>query len=203
MIQNPNIPLILASSSAARQTMLRQAGLQFDAVPAYVDEASVKASAKANGWEPTDLALALAEMKAERISLKFPEALVIGADQVLVCGAEWFDKPVDLTAAASHLGTLSGQTHSLVTAVCVYRSGSMAWHNTASPTLTMRTLSPTFIADYLATEGDAVCTSVGAYRLEAIGSQLFDRIDGDFFTILGLPLLALLGYLRQAGALMP
>jgi septum formation protein len=202
MIQNPDIPLILASTSVARQNMLRQAGLEVEAMPAYVDEAAVKEAAKADGWEPAELALALAELKAQRISGRFPTALVIGADQLLVCGDDWFDKPADLAAAASDLTRLSGKTHQLATAVCAYRGGAMVWHHVATPSLTMRSLSPAFIADYLAAEGDEVCNCVGAYRLEALGSQLFTRIDGDFFTILGLPLLPLLDYLRQAKMLL-
>jgi len=141
-------------------------------------------------------------LKAQRISGKFPAARVIGADQLLVCGDDWFDKPKDLAAAAADLSRLAGRTHHLHTAVCVYRGGAMVWHHVATPNLTMRSLSPGFIAEYLAAEGDDLCGCVGAYRLEVLGSQLFNRIDGDFFTILGLPLLPLLGYLRQAGVLL-
>jgi septum formation protein len=202
MIQNADIQLILASASPARLQMLRQAGLEVEAIPAYVDEAAVKAAARADGWEASELALALAELKAQRISGKFPAAHVIGADQLLVCDDDWFDKPKDLAAAAADLSRLSGRIHHLPTAVCVYRGGAMVWHHVATPSLTMRSLSPGFIAEYLATEGDALCGCVGAYRLEVLGSQLFNRIDGDFFTILGLPLLPLLGYLRQAGILL-
>jgi septum formation protein len=202
MIQNPDITLILASASVARQTMLRQAGLDVEAMPAQVDEAAVKEAAKADGWEAAELALALAELKAQRISVRFPAALVIGADQLLVCGDHWFDKPADLAGAAADLARLSGNTHFLATAACVYRGGAMVWHHVATPSLAMRRLSTAFIADYIAAEGDELCNCVGAYRLETLGSQLFSRIDGDFFTILGLPLLPLLDYLRQAGALL-
>jgi septum formation protein len=121
---------------------------------------------------------------------------------LLVCGEKWFDKPADLAAAQASLQQLSGQTHLLPTAVCVYRGGAMIWHHIATPSLTMRTLSPAFIADYLAAEGEEVLSSVGAYRLEALGAQLFTHIDGDFFTILGLPLLPLLGFLRQTKAIL-
>ena len=201
MIQNPEIPLILASASASRQAILRRAGLSFEAMPAHVDEATLKESAKAAGWAASEVALALAELKAQRISQRIPGALVIGGDQILVCGEEWFDKPEDRAAAEAHLNRLSGRTHVLETAICVYRGGSVVWHHLAAPSLTMRRLSPEFIADYLEAEGDEICTSVGAYRLEALGGQLFERIEGDFFTILGLNLFALLGYLRQAGVL--
>jgi septum formation protein len=201
MLQNPDLRLILASASLSRQSLLRQAGLNVESMPANVDEAAIKEAARADGWAPAELALALAELKAHRISGKFPEALVIGADQLLVCGEDWFDKPADIAAAARHLSRLSGQTHQLVTAVCVYRSNAMVWHHVATPSLTLRRLSPAFIADYLQAEGEAVCSSVGAYRLEALGPHLFSRIEGDFFTILGLPMLPLLDYLRQAGAI--
>ena len=202
MLQNPDLRLILASASTARQTLLRQAGLNVEAMPAHVDEAAVKAAARADGWEAAELALALAELKAKRISRKFPDALVIGADQLLVCGDDWFDKPADLDEAARHLTRLAGKTHQLVTAVCVYRDSAMVWHHVVTPVLTMRRLSPAFIADYLQAEGEVVCSSVGAYRLEALGSHLFSRIEGDFFTILGLPMLPLLDYLRQAKAVL-
>jgi septum formation protein len=202
MLQNPDTRLILASASPSRQSLLRQAGLEVESIPAHVDEAAVKEAAKADGWEPAELALALAELKAQRISAKFPAALVIGADQLLVCGEDWFDKPADIAEAARHLTRLAGQTHQLVTAVCVYRGSAMVWHHVVTPSLTMRRLSPAFIADYLKAEGETVCSSVGAYRLEALGSHLFSRIEGDFFTILGLPMLPLLDYLRQTGALL-
>jgi septum formation protein len=201
MPQNPDIPLILASASISRQAILHQAGLLFEAIPAYVDETALKESAKAEGWTAAEAALVLAGLKAERISRRFPGALVIGADQLLVCGGDWFDKPTDLAEAAQHLERLSGHAHVLETACCAYRGGSRVWHVSAAPKLVMRKLSLGFITSYLAAEGTEICSSVGAYRLEGLGSQLFSQIEGDFFTILGLPLLALLGYLRQAGVL--
>jgi septum formation protein len=201
MLQNADIRLILASASPSRQSLLRQAGLAVESMPAHVDEAAVKAAGRADGWEPAELALALAELKAQRISAKCPDALFIGADQLLVCGEDWFDKPADMAEAARHLTRLSGQTHQLVTAVCVYGGNARVWHHVVTPSLTMRRLSPGFVADYLQAEGEAVCSSVGAYRLEALGPHLFSRIEGDFFTILGLPLLPLLDYLRQAKAI--
>ncbi len=201
MIQNPDIPLILASASASRQALLQQAGLQFKAMPADLDENALKQSAKAKGWTAAKATLALAELKARRISRKFPSAMVIGADQLLVCGEDWFDKPADLAEAGLHLQRLSGRTHALETAMCGYRNGSAVWHFSAAPKLTMRPLAAEFIKQYLATQGEAVCSCVGAYMLEKAGIQLFERIEGDFFTILGLPLLALLGFLRQADVL--
>ncbi len=201
MPQNPDIPLILATASSTRQAMLRQAGLSFEAMPAHVDEAAMKESAQAEGRTAAETAQALAGLKAERISRRFPGALVIGSDQLLVCGAEWFDKPANLGEAARHLERLSNRVHVLETACCVCRGGSRVWQFSAAPKLVMRKLSPSFVAEYLAAEGEEICSSVGAYRLEGLGSQLFSQIEGDFFTILGLPLLALLGYLRQAGVL--
>jgi septum formation protein len=192
-------PIILASGSAARRMLLQQAGVECLAMPADVDEAAVKASLPA--LEPGELALGLAAAKAAWVSPRAPEALVIGADQLLVCEGRRFDKPRDLEEAARHLRLLSGRTHRLVTAVCVYRAGEPLWRHVAEARLTMRPLSDAFVADYLAAEGADVLGSVGAYRLEARGAQLFTEIEGDFFTILGLNLLPLLAFLREAGAL--
>jgi len=189
--------LILASGSAARRAMLAGAGVKFSVVPADVDEAAIKAAGPADVGA---LALELAVAKARRIAAMAPGALVIGADQILVCEGERFDKPENLTAAAAHLRTLRGRAHQLVTAACVVREGEVLWSRVETPALTMRTFSDAFLEDYLAAEGGAVCSCVGAYRLEGLGMQLFSRIDGDYFTILGLPLLALLGFLREAGA---
>lgn len=194
---------MLASASATRRDMLLRAGVPVETVPAMVDEAGMKASAKTHGLKAGELALRLAEMKASRISARQPEALVIGADQVLDCADEWFDKPRDLTEAAAHIRRLRGRSHRLETGVVCMRGGVMIWHHTEAPSLSMRSVSDAFIADYLAREGEALLDSVGAYRLEGLGIQLFDRIEGDFFTILGLPLLPLLGYLRQTGEIQP
>jgi len=145
--------------------------------------------------------LALASAKAAMVAAPNPDALVIGADQLLVCEGQKFDKPVDLADAARHLRRLSGRTHTLVTAVCVHQADACIWSNVAEARLTMRPLSEAFIAQYLAAEGEAVCGSVGAYRLEGLGAQLFSAVEGDFFTVLGLNLLPLLGFLREAGVL--
>jgi septum formation protein len=127
-------------------------------------------------------------------------ALVIGADQILVCEGERFDKPESLVEAAWHLRKLRGKAHALVTAACVVREGEVLWSCVETPKLTMRDFSDAFLQEYLAAEGGAVCGCVGAYRLEGLGMQLFERIEGDYFTVLGLPMLALLGFLRGAGA---
>jgi septum formation protein len=193
-----NTLLILASTSAARQAMLRQAGLNFQTVASGVDEAALK---QGFSGPPHALALALAEAKARVVAASHPGALVIGADQLLVCEGKVFDKPATLPAAEDHLRQLAGRTHSLVTAACMVRDGEMIWSHVESATLTMRNLSEDFLASYLTAEGEEVCGCVGAYRLEGMGSQLFTRIEGDYFTILGLSLLPLLGFLRAAGVL--
>jgi septum formation protein len=197
--RKPDAMIILASGSPARRTLLQQAGVKCFAMPADLDEAALKASLPAQ--EPAALALALAAAKAEMISSTAPEALVIGADQLLVCEGRRFDKPRDQAEAAAHLRFLAGRTHTLVTAICVHRAGAKIWSNVAEARLTMRPISDAFIEAYLDAEGEAVLGCVGVYRLEGRGAQLFTHTDGDFFTILGLNLLPLLGFLREAGAL--
>jgi len=189
--------LVLASASTARRAVLDAAGLRFTAMAAAVDEDAIKESARAEGLSPTDAALLLAEAKARRVQGRVPGALVIGADQILVLGDRWFDKPADMAAARTHLQTLRGETHILVTALVAWRNGARIWQNVATPRLTMRRFSDHFLDAYLAAEGEAVLSSVGAYRLEALGSHLFDRIEGEHSAILGLPLMALLGFLRD------
>lgn len=176
--------------------MLERAGIDITVMSAAVDEAAVKKAAAAEGIEAAALAERLAGMKAMRGAMRHPGALVIGADQVLDHEGEWFDKPRDLTEAAAHLRRLRGSSHTLATSVCCARDGRLVWHHAEMPRLTMRELPDSFIAEYVAYEGEALLASVGAYRLEGRGIQLFDRIEGDFFTILGLPLLPLLAFLR-------
>jgi septum formation protein len=194
---NPGRPIILASASKSRANLLRAAGVAVEIVPAHADEESVKASLKAEGATAAQCAETLAELKAVQVSQRYPEALVIGADQMLECAGVWFDKPADLHVARNHLVAMRGKTHVLPTAVAVALNGSRIWHHVALPTLTMRTFGDDFIDAYLQTAGTAVLSSVGAYQLEGPGAQLFSRVDGDFFTILGLPLLELLGFLRE------
>jgi septum formation protein len=189
---------ILASTSATRQDMLRNAGLAFTAAPSGVDEAALKQNFTG---PPAALAVALARAKAQAVAARHPGALVLGADQLLLCEGRVFDKPASLTEAADHLRALSGHAHQLVTAAVVVRDGAGVWDHVETATLHVRPLSEAFIADYLAAEGEAVCASVGAYRLEGLGAQLFTRVEGDVFTILGLPLLPLLGFLRAHGGL--
>lgn len=199
MIQAARPGLVLASQSAARAAVLQAAGLRFEQRPARVDEAAVKAAMRGEGADAADCALMLAGLKAARI--RADDALVIGSDQLLVCEDAWFDKPPDLPAARSQLQRLRGRPHELVTAVTCYCEGREVWRHLARPKLSMRRFSDTFLDAYLAEERDAVLSSVGCYRLEGLGMQLFDAIEGEHAAILGLPLLALLGFLRQHGVL--
>lgn len=200
-LQAENPKLILASASASRRALLSGAGLAFEARVAAVDEAEVKHAASAEGIGADATALLLAGLKATRIARAAPDALVIGADQLLVCEGRWFDKPADRTQARAHLSALRGRTHTLVTAVLCQRGEQLLWQHVATPRLTMRAFSDAFLGDYLAIEGEAVTASVGAYRLEGLGVHLFEAITGEHSAILGLPLLPLLGFLRQYGVL--
>lgn len=188
--------LVLASASAARASLLENAGFRITRAPAAIDEAEVKASFRREGGDASACAVALATAKAARISQRHRDAFVVGADQMLVCGDVWFDKPPDLDHARAQLITLRGRTHELVTATVVFRNGEDLWHHVARARLTMRNFSDAFLDDYLAAVGDSVLNSVGAYQLEGLGAHLFARIEGDYFTILGLPLLPLLEFLR-------
>ena len=189
--------LILASASKSRANLLRAAGVAVEIIPAHTDEDSIKVSLKAEDATAAQCAETLAELKAIQVSQRHDHALVIGADQMLECDGAWFDKPTDMAGARDHLVAMRGKTHALPTAVAVALNGARIWHHVAVPRLTMRPFSDTFIDGYLELAGPAVLTSVGAYQLEGPGAQLFSRIDGDFFTILGLPLLELLAFLRE------
>lgn len=201
MIQAPVPRLVLASASAARRAVLEAAALRFEALPAAVDEAAIKQAAQAEGIAAADAAVMLAEAKAERIARRDPEALVIGCDQLLVCEGRWFDKPPDLAAARAQLQALRGRRHELVTAVVCHRRGARIWQHVATPRLVMRDFSDAFLDAYLEEEGERVTASVGAYRLEGPGVHLFGSVQGEHAAILGIPLLPLLGFLRQHGVL--
>ena len=188
--------LILASTSQSRRTMLSAAGVAFSAEAPGVDEDAVKDSLKGEKAAPAAIAETLAELKARKISLRHPDAFVIGADQVLDCDGVLYDKPPDLAAARRQLQSLRGKTHRLTAAVVVARGDARLWHHTQVATLQMRPFTDAFLDGYLAQVGEAACRSVGAYQLEGLGAQLFSRIEGDYFTILGLPLLPLLDFLR-------
>lgn len=196
-----NNRLILASASPARARLLTAAGVEFRAEPAEIDEAAVKDEFRSTGRLAAECALALADAKARWISRRDPQALVVGADQILVCEGAWLDKPTDIASARVQLQALRGRGHVLKTAVCAIRAGEQIWCHASAPKLTMRWFSDTFLDAYLIAAGPAVLGSVGAYRMEADGIQLFERIDGDYFSILGLPLLELLGFLRKFGAI--
>ncbi|MEQ9489993.1 MAG: Maf family protein [Alphaproteobacteria bacterium] len=194
-------PVVLASASRSRAALLEQAGLAVDCHPAGIDEEEIKLAMKADGASPGAVADALAALKAERISMKYENTLVIGADQMLECDGAWFDKPPDLAALRDQLLALRGRTHHLLAAVCVTENGTRIWSHRETASLTMRPFSDGFLDTYIKECGDGVLSSVGGYRLEDRGAQLFEKIDGDYFTILGLPLLPLLTFLRQNGAL--
>lgn len=146
--------------------------------------------------------MALARAKAQAVSVRHAGGVVIGADQILDCGGVWFDKPADIEAARAHLRNLRGRSHRLVCAVAVLRDGAECWHHVESARLTMRDFSDRFLENYLRGGGAEILESVGAYRLEGSGAQLFSVVDGDYFTVLGLPLLPLLAFLREDGILM-
>jgi len=194
--------LILASQSAGRRAMLSAAGVPYEAKPAGVDEDAAKAALKADGIAPRDLADALAELKALRLSMRNPGALVLGCDQVLALDdGALLDKPADRAAAAEQLRLLSGRTHSLFSAAVIAEGGSAVWRIVDRARLTMRSLSDAFIESYLDAEYAHAEGCVGCYRIEGPGVQLFSRIEGSQFTIVGLPLLPLIDYLRTRGIL--
>ena len=195
--------LILASGSATRQRLLRAAGVKFEVEVAHVDETSVLESLAAERAQPRDIADVLAELKALKVSSRHPEATVIGADQVLSLGAELFQKPGTVDVARMQLKRLRGATHVLSSAVCVARGGSVVWRFVGQARLTMRDFSDAFLETYLADAGADILGSVGAYHVEGLGIQLFSRIDGDTFTILGLPMVPLLDFLRTHGMVRP
>lgn len=190
--------LILASGSAARRQILDSAGLVFEVDVPRVDEEAAKASLRAEGLRPRDQADALAELKALSISRSRP-GFVIGADQMLALGSSVFDKPKDAAEARHNLLQLRGQTHELITAAVVARDGAIIWRHIDTPKLKMRAFSDAFLDDYLERAGEKVLRSVGAYQLEGLGAQLFERVEGDYFSVLGLQLLPLLAFLREHG----
>ncbi len=193
--------LILASSSPFRRMLMENAGLRFEAVAARVDERAIEAPLEARGAGPDAVALVLAKAKAKEVSERFPGALVIGSDQTMSLGSRVFHKPSDMNDAENHLLTLSGKTHRLNSAIALARDGDILWDHISHAELTMRVLSPDFIRRHLASVGERALASVGAYQMEGEGIQLFERIDGDYFTILGLPMLPLLKQLRLMGSI--
>lgn len=191
--------LILASTSKIRAAILKNAGVAFTVESPDLDEAELKSRLLPANAE--QLALSLACAKAKAVANRHPQALALGADQVLVCGTRIYDKPRSISEARDHLLSLSGKPHQLVSGLCIRKGNGKMWNHVEAAILHMRELSPAAIDCYLEAVGNDVMTSVGAYKLEGRGVQLFDRIDGDYFTILGLPLLPLLSYLRTVGEL--
>jgi len=179
--------------------LLREAGVAFEQDPAVLDEAGIKAEMAAMGADVAELAGFLSEAKAKIVSERHPGSTVIGSDQILELGGKWFDKPGDRDEALLHLEKLRGRTHRLVCGVCVVRDGERLWRHVETARLAMRSFSDAFLADYVARTHPDTWQSVGGYRLEGLGAQLFERIDGDHFTIQGLPLLPLLRFLRREG----
>jgi septum formation protein len=192
-------PLILASQSSARQALLANAGIDFEAVPADVDERQIQQASSLSA--PGDIAALLARRKAFAVSARQPGRFVVGADQTLARGARLFVKPSGRTQAAEQLRALAGGSHELYSAVAVARDGAILFEGVFIARMTMRQLGEREISAYLDAAGEAVTTSVGAYQLEGLGVHLFERIEGDHFTILGLPLLPLLAFLRSEGLL--
>lgn len=193
--------IVLASQSASRRAMLDAAGVAYEARPAHVDEAGVKAALLAEGQSPRAVADALAELKALKIARSDASALVIGSDSVVAVNGRLYDKPESREDAARHLSEFSGQEMHLISAVVAAEAGRAVWRHVEEARLSVRTLSAAFIDDYLDREWPAIAGCVGCFRIEAIGVQLFSRIRGDHFTIYGMPLLPLLGYLRTRNLL--
>jgi septum formation protein len=201
-LQSGRPPLILASSSEVRARLLKEAGLTFIVEPPGLDEHVMRqALSGAEGLSPQDVAEVLARAKAEAVSGLVPQAFVIGADQVLALGDRILSKPDTMETARAELLELSGKSHTLHSAVALAAKGETVWAHSETSTLQMRELSPQFIGRYLRARGDEVLSSVGAYQLEGLGIQLFEKIDGDYFSILGLPLVPLLDALRREGAI--
>lgn len=193
--------LILASASTARAGLLRAAGIDVDQHPARIDEEAIRHALAAEGASPRDQADTLAELKARRVAGRFPDAVVIGADQVLDLDGKVLAKPGDIDAARAQLQSLRGKTHRLLSAVVLYEQGAPVWRHVGEVRLTMRQFSDAFLDDYLTREA-GLCDVVGAYKLESRGARLFETVAGDYFTVLGLPLIPLLGYMGQRGMIL-
>jgi septum formation protein len=194
-------PVVLASASAARSALLRAAGVPIVVDVAAIDEIEVKASLRTAQASAATIAETLAELKAQRVSRRHAGELVIGADQILEFDGAVLDKPADLSEARRQLLAIRGRRHELLSAVVLVRDGQRLWHYVGRAHLQMRDFSEPFLDDYLRSVGNAALSSVGGYQIEGLGAQLFASIDGDYFTVLGLPLLPLLDILREHGVL--
>lgn len=193
--------IILASKSKARRQILENAAVPFRWLDANIDEAAIKKQSLNLGKPPEIIACDLAKGKAQLISDSYLNSVVIGCDQLLCLNGKIYDKPTSLIDAATHLKSFRNHTHKLIASVVIVKAGELIWSYTAEAHMQVRELSDEFIDTYLKVEGEKVLTSVGGYRLEGMGSQIFERIDGDYFTVLGLPLLPLLEELRNQGIL--
>lgn len=191
--------ILLASSSSTRAALLRNAGLAIATHPARIDEETIRTALESEGATPRDIADTLAEMKAARVAARHPQDMVIGCDQVLEFQGRAFGKPESPDSLRAQLETLRGQTHRLLSAVVVYHQGQPVWRHVGVARLTMRAVSDAWLTDYLERNAADLMDSVGGYKLESEGVQLFSQIEGDYFTILGLPLLPLLSWLAQRG----
>lgn len=194
-------PIILASASDIRATLLRNAGLTIEVSAARVDEDAVKQSMLAEQAPPRDIADTLAELKARKVAARAPGALVIGCDQVLEFAGGLISKPETKAEAVAQLTAMAGKTHRLLSAVVLYQNDTPLWRHVGTVRLSMHEMSPDWLTDYVARNWDSIRHAVGAYKLEEEGVRLFSRIEGDYFTVLGLPLLDLLSYLRLRGTL--
>lgn len=198
--------VVLASASAVRTRLLAAAGVPHEIIPANIDEAEVRDRLLADDASHSSIAEVLAELKAQQVAMALagarPDVIVLGADQVLSCEGELFEKPVGPEGVRGHLERLMGKEHTLHAAVCAVRGGKVVWHHSSSARMRMRTLSDGFVARYVEAVGESACQSVGAYEMEGLGLNLFSEIEGDFFDILGLPLLPVLEFLRNEDVVM-
>jgi len=192
--------IILASGSQIRRQLMTDAGLEFEVIVKPVDEAAIKEAMLAESARLRDIADALAEAKSMRVS-RLEQGLVIGADQIMVMDKQLFDKPKSIDEARERLKLMRGKTHYLIGAMVICENGNPIWRHMAKTKLTMREFTDDFLEDYIEKEGELLTKSVGAYRFEGLGAQLFSHVDGDFFSILGLSLLPVMDYLRTRGAI--
>lgn len=199
MFERDHLKIVLASQSKIRADLLENTGLSFEIHPSKIDEDAIKAIFKEDETDPADIAEILAESKALNISPEFPDALIIGSDQILTLGKEIFDKPKNREEIQASLFKLRGKTHTLISSIVLVKNGEVIWRYSDSAQLTMHEFTPEFLGKYMALCGDKLLTSVGAYQLESFGIHLFEKIEGEYFTILGFPVLNLLNFLKKQG----